>query len=712
MARIRHLFFALLFAPSLLLAQPNQGQTGSLYQQNKIVGLPDTVNAQRARTDAIRNALTATNNNLNQGLSGLSQSILLRPTKEQNDTRYKSINYVPNFQIGTITILPYGSQPTAGFRGTGDVPILDLGLVAGPPGSASGTVGSVNGTAPNTAGNVLLTTDQVPPGTTNAYAISGEYGRSIRRTQANLKGQADASAYIASLVSTPGTVFLTDTLYVNSPSINIPVSKLKIRGDATIVVGPNVQQVFFVDGQDDVSIEGIRFIRADGNTNTPMSLLVKRSTNVSFSGNTCTGVLGLQTWRYTYSQVDSTMLCRNITANNNTITGVNSGLFGGAITFQYLDKATANNNTIDDCVHGILNFGGDANPANGDNNSTNTTPKWAKNISISGNKVTRTTREAGNGGSIWCSMAEAVTISNNQGSISNDYIYGAEGSRNVKFKDNTGSFAASSVEATFYGSDDVTFDNTTIEQGPTDGYGTWIHGTLIATKIRLLGGKSITRNPAKAGVFTDAMVADGMVVDGRIIRSAGNGIETQQLHRFVARNNDIETKGPLGIQNTGGIGGEIADNKVVFTGSDTTGTKGVLNAWASPQFPAQYNAITRNTIIGYGKDIHNDLSGDNSGYNKIQDNTASRIVSPTGPAAKSIIERNRNPLGAIIDGSPDNGQLRFSTYAAMTTAMQNYPRPARVLVVHDEFNGLLQNGQWTRKYYDYDPELGLTPRKL
>ncbi|QKZ15185.1 discoidin domain-containing protein [Spirosoma sp. KUDC1026] len=669
MRTLRLLIFLLL--PALCFAQPPGGYQippgGIPYRQNQVQYLGDSLQINRQRVDAIRNALGVTNTNLNQGLSGLSQSILQRPTFTDVYTRQQAIDafkpktYQPIIQIGTVTTAPSGTPASLSVVQNGDVTTINATLPKGdqgaPGGSQQNAVTSVNNTTA-VGGNVNLNADKVPAGVTNIYAVPGEYGRSIKRTSADLTGTVNEAATLQNLINQGGgKVVLTGKLYINNQVLIRGINNLVIEGQQdTIIVGPNLGEVFFVDSCQNVSITGITFIRAAGNTNTPISIHVRNSRNINASYNNCYGVLGPQTFRLTYSQATINNICYNVTFNNNTIKGTDAGVYGGFATLlQFVDGGSASYNTVDDVVNGPGWWGGDGNYLNGQNNSTNTATKWARNLTFIGNTVSRTNRLADHGGSVWGSMGENVTVASNTGFLSNDVLFDDEAGSNNTFANNTGGGAKNAALAVFYGSENTQFLNNTIRQGPNDGNGLHVYGNLVARNLTLSGGSITTLNPTVEAVFNEDGLLDGF--------TWGNGLSIYATYRAVKlqKPNNVKVSGVLSItsavQNVTGAGAnsavyvqggtniDLRGMTLTYSGTATSGVRAVYlgDGGSGNLIGANVESIMAPSFPG---GIYNDQFNGGSG-NRFANNNVVDIFNNAG----NIIRRgNYKPDGTILDG--------------------------------------------------------------
>jgi hypothetical protein len=351
-----------------------------------------------------------------------------------------------------------------------------------------------------------------------------------------------------------------------------------------------------------------------------------------------------------YSNPGDSLMVSGITVRN---------CAGSGIRYQNANKATIIGNLVIDCgnvgieniassntriqgnqvyfvEHGIQWWG---NPAQ---------PIFSVNVTITGNTVANIRQ-----GGIWGYAGIKVTVTANTVNKCGDVLIDYEESYDCVASANTVSDGKNGGLTTFHGSERITFADNVVVQNKGFGPCVKLYGPNISKDITISGGSMINYDSTHAAIFTDAEVAENLhLVNIKTIRSAGNGVEVQRVNAFTVEGCNIYAAGPLGIQNTGGVGGKIERNEIVYAGSNSAGTKGIWLPWVSGTYSAQRNFIRFNRIVGFGIGIHNDASGDASGYNTITDNITPSVVTPTVAAgSKSIVERNRDDNGNFVDGT-------------------------------------------------------------
>jgi hypothetical protein len=310
---------------------------------------------------------------------------------------------------------------------------------------------------------------------------------------------------------------------------------------------------------------------------------------------------------------------------------------------------------VDDVVNGPGWWGGDGNYLNGQNNTTNTATKWARNLNFIGNTVTRTNRLADHGGSVWGSMGENITVTNNTGFISEDVNFDDEAGRNNIFANNIGGGAKNAALAVFYGSEGTEFSGNIIRQGVNDGNGLHIYGNITAKNIKLLGGSITTLNPTVDAVFNEDGLLDGF--------TWGNGLTINSVYRTAKFQKALNVKvsGALSItsavQNVTGAGANSAVYVQGGTNIDLRGMSLTYSGTATSGVRALYlgdgssGNLTNANVEGlvapsFPGGIYNDQFNGGSG-NRFANNQVVDVVNNSG----NIIRRgNYKPDGTILDG--------------------------------------------------------------
>ena len=485
-------------------------------------------------------------------------------------------------------------------------------------------------------------------GTKKAVSVNAlrqsPYARSIVATDAKIDGSANASAYVQSLCNAPGIATLEGKLLINQ-RIVINANNLTVTGSATIVVGAGIDEAFWADGKTNTTIKGLTFIRAATNAGEPVAARFKQCTGPVFSENYCYGVLGPQTYRPAYTGASSTSLCYDVRFNYNTIKNVGSGPYGGAISLNFVNGAQVIGNSINGALHGIMWWGGDGNPASGENNTAGTATKWAKNLKISYNRVLNVS-----GGSIWGSMGEDISGTDNTAENAGDVLFDCEASRNVSFTNSIAKHGLNSALATFYGSENINFYNAQVVQSDGDGNSYRDYGTLKSRKVTLFGGSLLTTSTSSEAIFCGDGTLSELTLDGPL------RIVSRKTPIFLQRSDYLKITpsvsitfssatadgNRVGIYLQGGTGADINGVSITYTGSDTSaaiklsdgGSGAITNATIQ-------NVVARGTNFTYG--IINDQFGGGTG-NKFYNNTLPTISVTNG----SVIQQgNVNSLTGL-----------------------------------------------------------------
>ena len=135
-------------------------------------------------------------------------------------------------------------------------------------------------------------------------------------------------------------------------------------------------------------------------------------------------------------------LSKGITVTNNSADGGSGCSSAVGIELHFVSDVLISNNALSRHAHGIMWWGGDANPSRG---GKPTNPRWARNITIQHNRVASV-----GGGGVWGSMGQNITVRTNNVSACGDVCLDAEGSFNVTFVDNTAVDSANGVLSVFF----------------------------------------------------------------------------------------------------------------------------------------------------------------------------------------------------------------------------------------------------------------------
>lgn len=135
-------------------------------------------------------------------------------------------------------------------------------------------------------------------------------------------------------------------------------------------------------------------------------------------------------------------LSKDITVTDNNADGGSGGSSAVGIELHFVRNVFVSNNTLRRHAHGIMWWGGDANPSRG---GKPTNPRWARNITIKNNIVASV-----GGGGVWGSMGQGISVQSNNVSTCGDVCLDAEGSFNVTFVDNTAVNSANGVLSVFF----------------------------------------------------------------------------------------------------------------------------------------------------------------------------------------------------------------------------------------------------------------------
>lgn len=322
-----------------------------------------------------------------------------------------------------------------------------------------------------------------------------------------------------------------------------------------------------------------------------------------------------------------------VTIRGNTITDCTDQ---GILMNAGASQSRIADNTIDGCLHGIQWWGGDTAPEYG-----------ISDLTITGNVITNCVDAA-----IWGADGESITVTGNVCDTGGDVGIDFESCANCTATGNTVTNFTNGALTIFYGSSNITFSgNTVVQTGAQDGI--YLHGGGTGTG-NVISGNTINVTTG-VGIYTDDTAATYVNITGNTVTTTTgipillNYADSTHIIGNILR---ITTSGPTGIQNSGGNGLTIANNRIT-TASDTSDTDavsgGIHNYWSSADNPATQVRMTGNLIDGFVKSIYEDNWGGTSPGNIIADNTVANIyINGNGGAYAGNVYNNYNVGGAAV----------------------------------------------------------------
>ena len=310
--------------------------------------------------------------------------------------------------------------------------------------------------------------------------------------------------------------------------------------------------------------------------------------------------------------------CKNVTLTNLQIAGCG---VKGVDQFQGINIVTSQHVNVTKCriekvQHGIQWWGDD-------------TAGWCENLRISGNQVRRV-----DGGGIWGNKGRNVVVATNTVETCGDVGVDFEHSMQCSAVGNVVRNCKNYGLAIFYGSQQVTFTNNTVEQGVAYGHGIGLIGDQVSKQISFIGGRITTNGPGACGLTTvGANIAEDVLVRGVRIVTRGAGaipIRIVDNNSFRIVNNPlISGKSPTGISLEGSSNSLVEGNVIVHQGVDASKFSdrgGIFVFFRSAEYPAQKNKISRNTIRGYKTGINDDCWGNVNSGNTFEQNITPNLV--------------------------------------------------------------------------------------
>lgn len=406
------------------------------------------------------------------------------------------------------------------------------------------------------------------------------------------------------VVTIPTGTFLIRTL-------NIPKqTRLIIRGKTIIKGLPTTQTLPILNLATGVKITGAGII--DGNR-----LQRKKGTGIRIFDAQGVTVSGVRI-REVAEQGIQAAGCKNLIFSNLKI---NNCGFKGIDQFQGINIITSQNVQVTGCQienvqHGIQWWSDDTNG-------------WCENIRITDNRVKRV-----EGGGIWGNKGRNVTVSNNITETCGDVGVDFEHSINCSATGNTVRDCKNYGLAIFHASQNVTFTNNKVYQGPSYGHGIGLTGDGVSKQISFVGGTINTKGMKSCGLLTvGTNIAQDVLVRGMRIKTEGKeGIPIRIIdnNQFQIINNPlIAGFSPTGISLEGSSGSVINGNLITHQGTDASkqGERGgIFIYFRSAEYPAQNNRVQSNTIQGYRTGINDECWGNVNSNNVFEQNVTPNLV--------------------------------------------------------------------------------------
>lgn len=394
-------------------------------------------------------------------------------------------------------------------------------------------------------------------------------------------------------------------------TLTVPKQTRLTIGSKTIIKGlPTIQPLPVLNLSTGVRITGTGLI--DGNRTRR-----KKGVGILLSGAQGVTVNGLRV-REVAEQGVQVVGCKKVALTNLQITGCG---VKGADQFQGINIVISQDIQVMGCrvenaQHGIQWWGDNTNG-------------WCENIRITGNRIRRV-----DGGGIWGNKGRNVTVTNNTTELCGDVGVDFENSQHCSATGNSVRDCKNYALAIFHTSEQITFTNNKVFQGPNYGHGIGLLGEGLSKQISFIGGAINTKGSGSCGLVTvGTNVATDVLIKGiRIVTEGKEGVPIRILdnNRFRIINNPlISGVSSTGISLEGSSQSLVEGNVISHRGSDKSNRGergGVFVYFRSAAYPAQNNQVRRNTIRGYKTGINDECWGDVNSNNVFEQNTTPNLI--------------------------------------------------------------------------------------
>jgi parallel beta-helix repeat protein len=308
------------------------------------------------------------------------------------------------------------------------------------------------------------------------------------------------------------------------------------------------------------------------------------------------------------------------------------------ISLCFSNKGRIVNNYIDTALHGIEWWGGDA--------ATSNTP-GVFDMTIANNVVKNV-----DGGGIWGSLGERVTVTGNTLESCGDVGIDFEGTLHSTITGNTIKNCGNGGISLFYGSKYDAICGNTVNQESGYGYAIWITSGEVNKYITISGNNLHTYNTL--AIYGDQAAFDNSTIENNVIHveNGDSAVRILEGTKINLLNNRMNVAGSRGISFEGPsdslISGNYIETSLDATGGGTNG--GVYLYWRSATYPCQRNTVTNNVIKGFVTSINDCCWSDKTSYNFINGNRVSTIYRKSGTGYKGLVTNNVgviNPTTAV-----------------------------------------------------------------
>ena len=300
---------------------------------------------------------------------------------------------------------------------------------------------------------------------------------SIKEFGAKGDGVTDDTTAIANAINSGKAILFPPGTYLVTSTIELPDNTVLVGCGFKSIIKTNNNNAFSMTGtyidvntvpthKKNLIVKNIRF--EDTTDNGKVVFVLKTVDNIHIEGCECEKialvnigtVIPVNVWDGT-NDPNATAGMDNEADLSHNIKILGNKCYGGAnattcINLGYVQYAIVANNIIENYQHGIQWWGGDSNFSRGGNMSN---PRWVRDVVIQGNTVRNV-----DGGGIWGSMGQHITIVGNCVEECRDVGIDSEGSFFLTVTGNTVRNATNACLATFFGSKDVVFEGNIVEQ--------------------------------------------------------------------------------------------------------------------------------------------------------------------------------------------------------------------------------------------------------
>jgi hypothetical protein len=473
---------------------------------------------------------------------------------------------------------------------------------------------------------------------TTVAAKLGE-SKSVKDFGAIGDGKHNDTSAISSALKSGGTITFPAGEYIISNAVEI-LSNTKLVGQANATIiwsGANPATgyvgIFMAQGRTNISIEGMN-LQAAKSTSVVYALICRSCSHVWFTKNTMSGgiasvyttvpIPGTSTLaasafanQIDYSLVTDANANSEIHIHECAGSGIKTGYASGAY-LSYLHDSTVTSNRFDSYAHGIGWWGGDAN-ANGALSNI----RKVYNLTISDNVVTNV-----NGGGIWGSMGQQVSVVGNSVQHCNDICIDFEGCLDCSCTGNNVYDGQNGALATYYTSINIVFSGNTVRQPvaiqplfncSNSGVASGVKGTLINGNT-FIAEQSVGK--LDGGQWENIVISDN-ILRNVYIKAIGSYLNPNHDIKIVNNDLTFDTAADVPlyaicVQSCAILGSvqgicDVSGNKISSQVTQPAGSY-AISVYQDDPAGAPVTRIDGNTIIGWPNDICTQWAGSSATY--------------------------------------------------------------------------------------------------